>query len=206
MCCLIAAKSTSRPFPPASRTLSTLASASSPTSTGIGCSYLSEQKSNSAGHKRRRTGYELRTAMAAAPGRLAARSRSRINPRKHDCYSRFEVQPIVGSALSDVAAFVSQCYNAEAEKSDGRKLDRESAFSVERRLRWLLIDNPAASGRHTPFGYCLRDEEGVIRGTRSMFSGLLLRRGQTTSRLVFRHVSGGSRCPLYGFLSCLKSV
>lgn len=76
----------------------------------------------------------------------------------------FEVKPIVGSSLSDVAAFVSQCYNAEAEKSDGRKLDRESAFSVERRLRWLLIDNPAASGRHTPFGYCLRDEEGAIRG------------------------------------------
>lgn len=40
-------------------------------------SYLSEQKATRLAHKRRRTGYELRTAMAAAPGRLAAKAEAR---------------------------------------------------------------------------------------------------------------------------------
>ena len=40
---------------------------------------------------------------------------------------------------------------------------RETVSSIERRLRWLLLDNPAAT-IDSLLGYCLRDDLGVIRG------------------------------------------
>ncbi|MGI8959244.1 MAG: hypothetical protein ACR2IV_05710 [Bryobacteraceae bacterium] len=75
----------------------------------------------------------------------------------------FELQPILRSALPDVAAFLHRWRISEAENWPTQKPARESVGSIERRLRWLLIDNPVATADST-LGYCLRDGAGVIRG------------------------------------------
>jgi hypothetical protein len=69
---------------------------------------------------------------------------------------RFELQPVLGSVLAEVAEFLS------------RSLATETVHSNERRLRWLLIDSPAAppDGK---LGHCVRDESGAIRGLSLQF-------------------------------------
>jgi len=64
---------------------------------------------------------------------------------------RFELQDLASNALPDVAAFLNEWRGGEA------------VASIERRLQWLLIDNPAAR-RDSRIGYCVRDSEGAIRG------------------------------------------
>jgi hypothetical protein len=66
---------------------------------------------------------------------------------------RFELQPLCSSALPEVAAFLGQQLNQESK----------STSNIERRLRWLLLENPAAQDG-TPAGYCARDGNGAIRG------------------------------------------
>jgi hypothetical protein len=82
--------------------------------------------------------------------------------------TRFELQPLVRSALRDVAAFLHRWRSSEAEGSPVQKPVRETVLSIERRLRWLLIDNPVATTDST-LGYCLRDGPGVIRGLNLCF-------------------------------------
>jgi len=74
----------------------------------------------------------------------------------------FELQPIRHSALPDVADFLHRWYNGGAKGSPSR-LAGEAADSIERRLRWLLIENPVTTP-NSPLGYCLRDDLGVMRG------------------------------------------
>lgn len=82
--------------------------------------------------------------------------------------TRFELQPVVRSALPDVSAFLHGWFSREAEGSPAQKPVRETVFSIERRLRWLLIDNPVAN-TDSALGYCLRDGLGVIRGINLCF-------------------------------------
>ena len=82
--------------------------------------------------------------------------------------TRFELQPLVRSALRDVAAFLHRWRSSEAEGSPVQKPVRETVLRIERRLRWLLIDNPVATTDST-LGYCLRDGPGVIRGLNLCF-------------------------------------
>lgn len=65
--------------------------------------------------------------------------------------------------LPEVAAFLYRWRGSEADRPPDREPVRESVPSIERRLRWLLIDNPVASADST-LGYCVRDGLGVIRG------------------------------------------
>lgn len=76
---------------------------------------------------------------------------------------RFEIQPILSSALPDVAGFLHRWRGNEAERSSVQHYVREDTLSIERRLRWLLLENPVAT-EGTRLGYCLRDHQGVIRG------------------------------------------
>ena len=76
---------------------------------------------------------------------------------------RYELQPVLHSTLPDVAGFLYRWYNSEGEGSPSKKLARENVDSIERRLRWLLIDNPVAIP-NSPIGYCLRDGAGLVRG------------------------------------------
>lgn len=75
----------------------------------------------------------------------------------------FELQPVLGSMLPDVAAFLHRWYNGEADNAPSKQLARETVGNIERRLRWLLVHNPVATA-DSALGYCLRDGSGVIRG------------------------------------------
>jgi len=72
-----------------------------------------------------------------------------------------ELQPVVRATLPEVAAFLHRWRGSE--DSPKPETARETVPSIERRLRWLLIDNPVASA-DSALGYCLRDGLGVIRG------------------------------------------
>jgi hypothetical protein len=86
---------------------------------------------------------------------------------------RFEIQPVVCSALSDVAAFLEQQLSLKPEFSSVKPACSQSALSTERRLRWLLLENPSAT-KGTPHGYCVRDESGAIRGLNLAFPATFL--------------------------------
>ena len=76
---------------------------------------------------------------------------------------RFEIQPVLSSALPDVADFLHRWRCNEGEGSSVPQQVRETPLSIERRLKWLLLENPVTMEGSQP-GYCVRDTEGVIRG------------------------------------------
>lgn len=75
--------------------------------------------------------------------------------------ARLEIQPAFTSMLPEIAGFLHRWHNREGPQSS--KLGREPVASIERRLHWLLSDNPLATG-NSPVGYCVRDDSGLIRG------------------------------------------
>lgn len=82
---------------------------------------------------------------------------------------RFEIQPVLSSALPDVADFLCR-WPADRDGSSGQ---RPNSLRVERRLEWLLLDNPVSAGvfQH---GFCVRDPMGVIRGVTLCFPAAFL--------------------------------
>ncbi len=87
--------------------------------------------------------------------------------------TRFELQPVVRARLPEVAAFLHRWHATEAEGSPDARPLRETTVNIERRLRWLLIENPAATPDST-LGYCLRDGAGVMRGMNLCFPAAFL--------------------------------
>jgi hypothetical protein len=75
--------------------------------------------------------------------------------------TRFELAPVSRSTFPDVAAFLHRWRSTEVESSAAHP--QETVGSIERRLRWLLSDNPAVRS-DSIFGYCVRDSLGAIRG------------------------------------------
>ncbi|MGH9593931.1 MAG: hypothetical protein ACRD5L_12630, partial [Bryobacteraceae bacterium] len=82
---------------------------------------------------------------------------------------RFEIQPVLPSALPDVADFLQRWRENEAIPRGAT----ESLECIQRRLRWLLVENPAAM-EDSPLGVCLRDDNGVIRGINLAFPAAFL--------------------------------
>jgi hypothetical protein len=76
---------------------------------------------------------------------------------------KFEIQPIPGSALPDVARFLRRWRADRDEESSIERPVAEDVGSTERRLRWLLLENPLATGV-SQHGFCIRDASGAIRG------------------------------------------
>jgi hypothetical protein len=77
--------------------------------------------------------------------------------------SRFEIQPILGSALPDVARFLRQWRAARDREASIEREVPEDVSSTVRRLRWLLLENPLAKDVEQ-HGFCVRDGSGAIRG------------------------------------------
>lgn len=89
---------------------------------------------------------------------------------------RFEIQPVLGPALPDVADFLHRWRNNQgvnAGVQNARQRAPKSALSIERRLRWLLVENPLATEGNT-LGNCLRDRMGMIRGLNFCFPSAFL--------------------------------
>jgi hypothetical protein len=83
----------------------------------------------------------------------------------------FEIQAILNPALPDVAAFLHRWRShrfVNAPVHSAHQRVSESALSLERRLRWLLVENPVVT-ENSPLGYCVRDRVGVIRGINLCF-------------------------------------
>jgi hypothetical protein len=81
---------------------------------------------------------------------------------------RFEIQPVSGSALPDVATFLCRWRSSPEAGSSAHRPPREDAAILERRLRWLLLENPLATD--SSCGFCVRDQAGIIRGITLCFS------------------------------------
>lgn len=86
---------------------------------------------------------------------------------------RVEILPVFNSSLFDVAEFLHRWRGIEAEGSYFQQYVHENALSIERRLRWLLLENPVAA-EGSPLGYCLRDQLGAIRGLNLAFPAAFL--------------------------------
>ena len=89
----------------------------------------------------------------------------------------FEIHPVVHSVLPDVAIFLDQRLTSKV---------KGAPVELERRLHWLLVDNPAAT-EDTPLGYCLRDDSGAIRGLNLAFPANFMSGGER-----FRGLGSGS--------------
>jgi hypothetical protein len=84
---------------------------------------------------------------------------------------RFEIQPVRSSALPDAADFLRRWRGNLAGEPHYRVT--EGSASIERRLRWLLLENPAVS-EGAPLGFCVRDSLGIIRGLNLSFPAAFL--------------------------------
>ena len=87
---------------------------------------------------------------------------------------RFEVQPVLGSALPEVASFLRRSHANDKDGSSVLHLPIEESACIEQRLRWLLLDNPVETDGCAPHGYCIRDHLGVIRGLSLSFPAAFL--------------------------------
>src|ERR1700683_1318806 len=95
---------------------------------------------------------------------------------------KFGIEPVFPHFLTEIAGFLFKCQAPEmATPSPGQTLVRETA-DIERRIRWLLLDNPAAKGSE-PLGFCARDESGKIRGLTLCFPASFLRAGERITGL-----------------------
>ena len=76
---------------------------------------------------------------------------------------RFEIQPVLASALHEVASFV--CRQSSNQNADSilRPAVHGNSRNMEARLRWWLLENPFAA-KDSIHGLCVRDHLGIIRG------------------------------------------
>ena len=86
---------------------------------------------------------------------------------------RFEIQPVLSSALPDVASFLRRWRDHQTENWFDQYPIREDPQSLERRLKWLLVENPAIPDG-SQHGFCIRDHAGIIRGLTLSFPAAFL--------------------------------
>ena len=82
--------------------------------------------------------------------------------------TRFEIQPVLGYALPDVASFLDRW--ADRDQSSSGEGDSPS---TERRLQWLLVENPLSTVVPAR-SLCVLDASGVIMGLLLAFPAALL--------------------------------
>jgi hypothetical protein len=81
----------------------------------------------------------------------------------------FDIQPAPGSVMPEVARFIYRWHT-----------DWDGSLSIqhiEKRLHWLLIENPLTTDA-SHHGFCIRDDSGVIRGLLLSFPGAFLAANQ----------------------------
>jgi hypothetical protein len=85
---------------------------------------------------------------------------------------KFEIQAVRDVALSDVAEFLYRWHGNREDPPSSRAVPR-NAKSIEQCLHWLLVENPVQDV--TPhYGFCARDDSGVIRGLSLNFPNAFL--------------------------------
>src|SRR5437867_9804219 len=76
---------------------------------------------------------------------------------------RFELQPVLTAALPEVSKFLHGQTANRGEDWSVPYAVQGDPLSIERRLMWLLFENPLSTGS-SPQGFCIRDPFGAIRG------------------------------------------
>jgi hypothetical protein len=82
---------------------------------------------------------------------------------------KFEIQPVLASAVPAVASFIHR-WHADRDRS-------LSIQRIERSLQWLLSENPLTRDV-SHYGFCIRDDSGVIRGLLLSFPAAFLAEDQ----------------------------
>ena len=86
---------------------------------------------------------------------------------------KLEIRPLFGSALPDVAKFLHGWPANQDQGSAIQRCVREDSLSIEKRLRWLLVENPLATAA-SQHGLCIRDASGAIVGLLLSFPRVFL--------------------------------
>jgi len=81
----------------------------------------------------------------------------------------FEIQPVLDSALPDVARFLHS-WPANGDRGPAVPPVRDDSLRIEGRLRWLLVENPLTPAA-PQYGFCSRDAAGGIMGLLLAFPG-----------------------------------
>jgi hypothetical protein len=86
---------------------------------------------------------------------------------------RFEIQPVLGSSLAEVAKFIHNWHGERDRDLSIERTDRQDAETIEGHLRWLLIENPlaAADSQH---GFSVCNGSGAMVGLILSFPGAFL--------------------------------
>jgi len=95
---------------------------------------------------------------------------------------KFGIEPVFPQALTEIAGFLLKCRAPDMPSpSAGENAARDLA-DIEHRVRWLLLDNPAARDAE-PLGFAARDQDGIIRGLTLCFPARFLRGEERISGL-----------------------
>jgi hypothetical protein len=76
---------------------------------------------------------------------------------------KFGIEPVFPQTLSEIARFLLKCRAPDVPSQSASEIAAKDVADVEHRVRWLLLDNPAAKHAE-PLGFSARDGDGNIRG------------------------------------------
>lgn len=86
---------------------------------------------------------------------------------------RFEIHPVLGSSLPEVANFLHR-WHADSDRGlSSKRTNREDTETIAGRLRWLLVENPLATA-DSEHGFSVRNGSGAIVGLILSFPGAFL--------------------------------
>jgi hypothetical protein len=76
---------------------------------------------------------------------------------------KFVIEPVLPQRLPEISGFLlSRRHHGAAGRANGQ-IEAQDAAAIEQRLRWLLLDNPAARSSE-PIGFCARNQDGRVGG------------------------------------------
>ncbi len=86
---------------------------------------------------------------------------------------RFDIQPVLSSSTTETANFLDRWHAQRNESSSPQQTIGQDSNSIEKRLHWLLIENPKATNA-PQHGFCIRNTSGVMVGLLLCFANTFL--------------------------------
>jgi len=81
---------------------------------------------------------------------------------------KFDIEPVLPTKLTEIARFLVKCRTSDGSTPSLMQTYANGIADVEHRIRWLLLDNPAANGSE-PLGFYVHDRTAGIRGVTLCF-------------------------------------
>ncbi len=86
---------------------------------------------------------------------------------------RFEIHPVLSSSTTETANFLERWHAQRNGSSSSHPANGQDSNSIEKRLHWLLVENPQATNA-SQHGFCVRDASGNIVGLLLSFANAFL--------------------------------